>query len=283
MRTKGIDVSKWQREIDWDQVHAQGVEFAFIRVQDGLGEVDPYFAANWRKAAVAGVVRGAYHFFRAGKPPFEQARKFVERVDAAGGFERFDLPPVLDVEELGCRGIAPSAVVHNARIWLGEVERMTGKRPILYTNPNTWTTMLGKHGNDRSFVSFPLWISHFQTTTPIVPPPWKRWYFWQYTGTGGIRGVRGALDENFFDGSLDELVTFVEESNLIPPEERDPPEVTPDTFTTEQVQEAVKILEAANVPPDAAGNYYITPRPPPPRTWFERLIAWLFSLLGGKS
>ena len=64
---EGIDISKWQGEIDWDAVAASGVKFAFIRVSDGLNYPDGYFSVNWRRAKEVGILRGAYQFFRPGR------------------------------------------------------------------------------------------------------------------------------------------------------------------------------------------------------------------------
>src|SRR5262249_54505220 len=60
----GIDVSIYQGTIDWQKVHAAGIEFAFIRVSDGLDTLDSKYDVNWAGARAAGVLRGTYQFFR---------------------------------------------------------------------------------------------------------------------------------------------------------------------------------------------------------------------------
>src|SRR5205085_10545153 len=62
--TKGIDVSKWQDTINWTSVKNAGIAFAFIRLSDGANTKDAKFAANWAGAKAAGIIRGAYQFFR---------------------------------------------------------------------------------------------------------------------------------------------------------------------------------------------------------------------------
>lgn len=64
----GIDVSKYQHTIAWDEVKTMKVKniqhgFAFIKATEGSGYTDPQFKRNWRKAKEAGLIRGAYHFF----------------------------------------------------------------------------------------------------------------------------------------------------------------------------------------------------------------------------
>src|ERR1700683_4915889 len=60
----GVDVSYYDGDVDWTRAHAAGVDFAFVRVSDGLTFHDPLFTQNWQGAHAAGVIRGAYQFFR---------------------------------------------------------------------------------------------------------------------------------------------------------------------------------------------------------------------------
>ena len=60
----GIDVSYYQGTIDWTSAKASGIDFAYARISDGTGFIDPQFAANWANMKAAGIVRGAYQFFR---------------------------------------------------------------------------------------------------------------------------------------------------------------------------------------------------------------------------
>src|SRR5215467_14678034 len=87
----GIDVSHFQGSIDWEEVAAQGIGFAFVKATDGLG-TDPAFATNWSGANQAGILRGAYHFFRPKLSAIDQAKHFCEVVESLGVR---DLPPVL--------------------------------------------------------------------------------------------------------------------------------------------------------------------------------------------
>jgi lysozyme len=254
-RTKGIDVAKYQGSIDWGRVHAEGIEFAFARVTDGLEEIDPYFGRNWIRMREAGVVCGAYHFFRAKLDPVKQAELFVDLVNAAGGFERDDLPPVLDVEQIGCRGVSPHLIVKNMKAWIEVVERLTRKRVIIYTNADQWNALAKAGGRDAVFAKRMLWTSHYQTTDPLVPLPWMRWHFWQYTGKGGVRGITGKVCEDLFDGTLPDLLVVVEEGNL------DPPAIT-DERTTDDIADAVETLEENNAPPDDDGFYWVEPVKP---------------------
>src|SRR5512138_1663344 len=69
----GMDVSKYETSIDWPSAKDAGIAFAFIRVSDGLQYRDPKFATYWEGARAAGVMRGAYQFFRPAQDPIAQA------------------------------------------------------------------------------------------------------------------------------------------------------------------------------------------------------------------
>src|SRR5690349_5648127 len=71
--TAGMDVSSYDTSIDWAAAHAAGIQFAFIRASDGTQYPDPLFASHWTDARAAGVLRGAYQFFRPAEDPIAQA------------------------------------------------------------------------------------------------------------------------------------------------------------------------------------------------------------------
>ena len=88
---EGIDVSWYQKKIDWKQVATSKV-FAFIKATEGTNLEDKSFASNWSGAQNAGLLRGAYHFFHPSVDPIDQAEFFLSTVVTC------ELPPVLDVE-----------------------------------------------------------------------------------------------------------------------------------------------------------------------------------------
>jgi lysozyme len=90
----GIDVSKWQGEIDWAEVKRAGTAFAFIKATEGGDHLDERFAQNWAAAKAHGIARSAYHFVFWCRPAEEQLAWFRQNVPA----DADALPPVLDVE-----------------------------------------------------------------------------------------------------------------------------------------------------------------------------------------
>jgi len=196
----GIDVSTYQSAIDWPEVRAAGIAFAFARVSDGTTAPDARFASNWRAMKSAGVLRGAYQFFRASEDPEAQAALVVSMLGAAGGLEAGDLPVVMDIETAD--GESNATVRTNMARWLDAVGRATGAAPIVYTNAAT-SPVIGPAFGDAA-----LWVASWDATCPSMPAGWSAWTFWQYSSMGSIAGVPAVVDLDEFDGTLDDLVSF---------------------------------------------------------------------------
>jgi lysozyme len=187
---RGIDVSHYQGRIDWRAVEADGIGFAYMKATEGGSFVDPAFARNWAAAGETRIVRGAYHRFRARRDGVAQASHFLSVVSLRDG----DLPPVLDVEATD--GVSDARLVREVRAWLAEVERRTGKRPIVYTKPGFRRAHLGTALDD-----YPLWIAEYGVDSPSVDP----WHFWQHSERGRVAGITHEVDLDHFNGSHAEL------------------------------------------------------------------------------
>ena len=94
---KGVDISHYDGTIDWTQVKAAGISFAFAKATEGTSYVDPTFATNWAGMKAAGIVRGAYHFF---DPAVDATSQVTYCLATVGTLEAGDLPIVLDFEQL---------------------------------------------------------------------------------------------------------------------------------------------------------------------------------------
>ena len=208
---EGIDVSDYQGDaIDWSAVAESGRVFAFMRASDGLGYTDKDFAKNWPAAADAGLIRGAYHYFRPKSDPISQARRFIEIVSDAG-LEASDLPLVCDVETLD--GETPSAVVDGVIEFLDELaSARTDRRPIVYTMPGLWLQLPARGVSALA----DLWLADWDISTPPPLAPWGQGYaFWQYSSTSSVPGVGGHMDVDCFAGSAEALRTYATTGKLI--------------------------------------------------------------------
>jgi lysozyme len=193
-RLAGIDVSSYQGAIDWRQVRAAGVVFAFARVSDGLEVVDARFGENFTGMRRAGVRRGAYQVFRASADPEGQADLLLAAVRRAGGA---DLPLVADVETDD--GMEAAEVQARLSRWLVRIERRTRRHPILYTSPAMSDTL------GPAFGAYHLWVAHYEVDCPRLPAGWQAWRFWQRSSSGRVAGISGAVDLDSFAGTRAEL------------------------------------------------------------------------------
>jgi lysozyme len=190
---RGIDVSKWQGEIDWQAVRGDGVDFAYIRVSDGAARPDPTFARNWAQAERVGIARGAYQYFRPLEDPEEQADLLLAAIGPPAGPQ---LPPVIDIEVAD--GVEPRELSRRIDRWVARVRGATGIRPVIYTSAKSWSALLG---GSRRFRGHPLWIAHYDVECPNTPAAWRRWTIHQVSQQAQVAGIAAPVDENRFHGS----------------------------------------------------------------------------------
>jgi len=191
----GVDVSRWQGNIHWEDLRKHGANFVYIKATDGGDHLDPMFQKNWRAASEAGLKHGAYHFFYWCRTASEQADWFIRNVPKEAGA----LPPVLDVEWNAfsqCKK-RPSReqVLEKMRVFLERVERHYGQRPIIYTAPDFY-----KDNLQGQFTDYPFWLRSV-AAHPSKVYPGRNWVLWQYSGSGLSKGVGEKIDLNAFNGS----------------------------------------------------------------------------------
>jgi len=206
----GIDVSSHQGLVDWDAIRQSGLAFSFVRATLGAHSADSQFAGNWTRARAAGVLRGAYHFFWPLASASDQADHFVEVI---GRPVPGDLPPALDLEEAILQQnphqdvwttVPPDNRLPMILGWLAAVEHALGVKPVIYSRQNFLEGLLGD-GIDE-LADHRLWIAHYtKAKGPRIPSAWTGWTFWQYAEDGSADGIKGAVDQNRFNGSLDDL------------------------------------------------------------------------------
>lgn len=200
----GTDVSKYQRDVDWQTAKAHGISFAFIKATEGGDRVDGKFRDHWAGARAASVPRGAYHFYYFCRPAREQAAWYISNVPK----ERGSLPPVLDMEwnpdSPTCKIRPPAATVRaEMKVFLEIVERHYGKKPIIYTSIDFFDD-----NNLATFKGYQYWLRSVagHPSTRYGSHPFN---FWQYTGTGVVPGIRGNADINVFNGSHSQWKSWV--------------------------------------------------------------------------
>lgn len=193
---QGIDVSNYQKEIDWKQVAAnKKINFVFIKATEGNDYQDKYFKKNWEAASQVQLYKGAYHYFTTKSSGKEQAENFIKVVP----LEKGCLPPVIDIEE---NGLHKETFKKELTDFIKLLEEKYKQKPILYVVYPLYDEYI--RGD---FKQYPIWIRD------IVKPPKlsdkKQWLFWQYCNRGRIEGISTYVDLNVFDGDTSKLKSLL--------------------------------------------------------------------------
>lgn len=202
VRSVGIDVSKWQGNIDWEKVKACGIDFAFIRVggrgsDNGLIEEDPYFRQNIQNAKAAGLQVGVYIFSQATtvEEAREEAAFVLHRVE---GYE-LDLPIVMDYEfrSNGRLNQAYDSKRLNAQsatevcLAFCDLVEEYGYASMVYANQNMLTVYLD---GERLSKETEVWLARYNTSNAYG----HAYSFWQFTSKAYVEGVESDhVDLNF--------------------------------------------------------------------------------------
>ena len=194
----GIDVSKWNGDIDWDRVRNAGVEFAIIRVGyrgsvTGSLVEDPRFTENMKGAAASGIPVGVYFF--------TQAVNEVEAVEEASAVIQLvreyhlEYPIFIDTEGAGgagrADGLDPETRTLVCEAFCRTIEN-AGYTAGVYASRNWYNNDLHVDKLDRYFI----WLAEYRRT-PLYQ---GRYQMWQHTSKGTVNGISGNVDMNIYYG-----------------------------------------------------------------------------------
>lgn len=201
-KIEGIDVSHHQDTINWKKVRASGISFVFVKATQGVTYLDPMFNKNWEETKNEDLIRGAYHFYMADDDPIEQAEWFIKNI---GGFENV-IPPVVDVERAPNTIKSKDDFVKDLFICLNNLEKLSGKKPIIYSSPS----FADKYLDHTRFGSYKLWLADYNND-PTIPIPWEKsgWEFWQYTPQDTIPGIPKRVDRSIYSADYAKLLELV--------------------------------------------------------------------------
>jgi len=209
-RLLGLDVSGFQRPpghpIDWSHVQENGYAFGFVKCTEGLsgaGSENPWFVEEITGAKGAGLLVGAYHYFRTTSDPQAQVRRFYEKATSLE--MAIDLPLVLDVESAAdLTNTGPSAYAYDVREALEELAGLAGRKPLLYVSPG----FAAQLPDVRLEEVADLWVAHYGVAMPRLPKGFTSWIFWQWSGSSVVPGVTGAADADYYSGDLESLRAY---------------------------------------------------------------------------
>ena len=198
---RGIDVSSYQGDIDWNVLSTQGISFVYIKATEGSSFVDDKFQTNWEEANKTALKVGAYHYFSYDSDGGSQAENFIKTVPQKSD----SLPPVIDIELYGdkLKNIPDKAKTQEQlSILINELQQYYGKKPIIYATNKTYNLYIKDKFDD-----YGIWIRNVLFKPNLSSN--KKWIFWQYTDKAKLEGYNGKekfIDMNVFYGSYDELV-----------------------------------------------------------------------------
>lgn len=203
---RGVDVSYYQGEIDWQVLAEENIDFAFIKATEGSSHVDTKFEENWEQSGKTKLKRGAYHFFSFESSGVAQGEHFISVVPKEAGM----LSPVVDIEFYGDRFYNKPDVEETRRelqSLLDTLEAYYGVKPVIYATESSYSTYIRG-----AFDEYPLWIRNVYFSPNMGMP--GKWTFWQYDSEAVLQGYGGEeehIDLNVFYGSEEEWDKFLED------------------------------------------------------------------------
>jgi len=234
-RVVGLDVSRWQGNIDFSIAYNRGARFVYVKATEGVSWVDPKYHENVINAKANNVFPGPYHFYRSSLGPIDQKNHFLNIAGTTSV-----LPHMLDVEDppgitfgdvegyddvdgfLGATAYENYAELleltegafdylgDDVRLCLEEIAREIERRPVIYTNKYFYDSYLSSANlNEVADLHIAQWTT---AQNPTIPSDWSTWTFWQYSnnGVGPEWGAQSSrIDLNYFNGDMDDLLEYI--------------------------------------------------------------------------
>ncbi len=219
---RGIDISSQQGEVNWDLIK-NNVDFALIKVSEGVGYCDPQFQRNRIESRRVGILRGYYHEVFHDNSPEDEANSCVSFIDDLNGellaFVWGDYPePGIDVGQ-----------------WCGRFidqirKKYVNYNPLFYSNLSTLENNLAEIWKDRNCG---LWLADPDGTDVFPQTQWPAIAIKQYSWTGNVAGISGDIDLDYFNGDKETFLKYCYVKPIIiqskPPTTPNKP--TPVTYT----------------------------------------------------
>lgn len=189
---KGIDVSQWQGNIDFDKVKASGIDFVIIRAGYGkyINQKDPYFEQNYQRAKAAGLNVGAYWYSYADsvESAIEEAALCMRVLEG----KTFEMPIYFDLEEPSQFSRGRAFCDSIVKAFCNGLEK-NGYFAGLYISRSPLETYISSDVAKR----YALWIAEYNSRL--------NWSgdvgIWQYSSSGKVSGISGNvdMDESYVD------------------------------------------------------------------------------------
>lgn len=180
---QGVDASKHNGAVNWNQVAAAGMKFAFIKVGSAKSGMDPQFIANITGAQAAGLKTGVYLYSYATTPE-QAAQEAAQVLQWIDGYT-VNFPVVFDIEDKCHKGLSNQQLIDLVNAFCTTIDA-AGYYPMVYSYKNFFDGRLGICGWDR-------WVAQYNSTCEHN----NNVCFWQYSSSGKVNGFGGRVDVNY--------------------------------------------------------------------------------------
>ena len=194
---EGIDVSNWQRYINYSQVKASGIEVVYIKASEGTTYKDPYFETNYQNAKANGLKVGFYHFLTARNT--QQARAQAQFFASVISGKSPDCKLAMDYEQF-YEGNSIAEINQITQAFMERLQELTGKEVIVYSNLNDARNVFNSEISSR----YPLWLAYWGDYNNLqnISSNWQIFEGVQYTNKGVVPGINGYVDRNRFTQNI---------------------------------------------------------------------------------
>jgi lysozyme len=213
--TLGLDLNHYRKNVPLKQAKAQGVRFLIGKCTEGEGYVDETYHPYKLEAKNKALPFGGYMYWRVIYDAVGQAAHYVSTLGDT------EFPPLVDVERFNnvkygtnIPLYSHNTNVNHLQIVLNEVERLTDRKPMIYTSKYAWEVLTGNHP---MIGDYGLWVANYGRIVPLLPVGATDWILWQFTSTYKIIGYYRGVDANWYHGNEGEFEAWIESMKPPPP------------------------------------------------------------------
>lgn len=192
MAIKILDAARYQGDIDWEKVLADGITGAILKtVSTNYSEfgglyIDPYFERNYAECKRLGIAVGAYYYTYAQDKDYADKELALFKEAVKG--KTFEYPLVVDVEDNLLKPLSADALTDLVEYAAQTIESW-GCYAMVYTYLNYQNTEL----NMTRLAKYDLWLAAYRDVRPTYPAH----SIWQFTSSGTVNGISGRCDLNY--------------------------------------------------------------------------------------
>ena len=186
---EGIDVSRWQGNINFEQVTNSGIQIVYIKATEGTTYVSPTFETSYQNAKANGLKIGFYHYVTARNEneARAEAQFFASKIQG----KEIDCKLAMDFEEFG--NLNNNEINAIGLAFIKRLQELTQKPVVVYSNSYTAITIW-----NGEILNYPLWVAEYGVSKPRDNGKWSTYVGWQYTDTGKVNGISGNVDRDKF-------------------------------------------------------------------------------------